>query len=364
MLFIALVCGKWDLRHLEDFEDYEPDSRSVKSIHHELKEGSDPGWKIYRRVFKESLSDAVLSSQLHKVPFVNEDFDLQYHDPDTSVLHVPLTLSSIVRPSKNDVEEVTDCENKAISRDKGLKVCMKGSRMFELLNLGPNRINREGNGTEKGHYRMFKFEAHDEARQDENLLVLDYISEGTKRGASSVADSESEALMYSLFYFFPRIVLPALRVSRDKKEIVVTLPTREEIIFDARTKEILYGVFKETEPMDHRYWTERKFAKFLYTGTGMMLRSDQEKESPRLARVKDSSKSSILQFGQQTCRIPNELLWNQNATMADTTHGKSNGHGNSMLFNFPTDLKFFEFVNKTCGWELNTFRFKDLDHLN
>ena len=155
-------------------------------------------------------------------------------------------------------------------------------------------------------------------------------------------------------------MLPAVRISRDKKEIIVTLPTREEIIFDARTKEILYGVFKETEPLDTKTFTKRNFGKFLYTGTGMMLRSDQEKLSPRIARVRNQRRTSVLQFGQQTCKIPNEELWFQNSTMANNLNGFDNLH----LFKFPSDQQFFKFVNKTCGWQLNVREFKHLDELN
>lgn len=363
LLVVGCLGGsKIDLRRVEDFEDYEPDSRTVESVHHELIHGRDAKWRFIQRVFKGSLATSVKTRQVHRTPFVhdNSEFNLAYFDPKISVVHVPLTLSSILRPHQNEITEKVDCGTKVSSRDNSLKLCFKGKRLFELYNYGPNRVNPGGNGTDKGHYREFKFEAEDEARQDAHMLVLDRIGQGTKMGASSVANSGSEARMYSLFYFFPRVVLPALRLSSSKKEIIVTLPTREEIIFDARTKEILYGVLKETEPLDAFSFTERTFGKFIYTGTGMMLRADQEKLSPRFANVGEESKSSILQFGQQTCRIPNEQLWFQNATLANQSSGINNQH----LFKFPSDVEFFKFVNTTCGWELNVNQFKNLDELN
>ena len=110
---------------------------------------------------------------------------------------------------------------------------------FEFSNRGGNRIlpPRYDIGKNLLFTRDFQFRFDDRARQDIQLFISDWPPSRDKQFRLS-------ELMNSIFHFFPRNYLPAIFGSGAR--YVVTLPTGEQVEFDANTREILGGVFSET----------------------------------------------------------------------------------------------------------------------
>jgi hypothetical protein len=118
------------------------------------------------------------------------------------------------------------------------------------------------------------------------------------------------------------------------EELKVTLPNGEEIVFDAKTKEILRGVFRETAPLDQnpdRF--SRKFASLEYTGTGTLIRVNRRGGDPRLGTT------ATLTQGKRTCKIPSSLLFDQDPS-------------SDVNFLFPTDDGLNTLMMKKCGFGL------------
>ena len=110
---------------------------------------------------------------------------------------------------------------------------------FEFSNRGGNRIlpPRYDIGKNLLFTRDFQFRFDDRARQDIQLFISDWPPSRDKQFRLS-------ELMNSVLHFFPRNYLPAILGSDAR--YVVTLPTGEQVEFDAKTREILGGVFSET----------------------------------------------------------------------------------------------------------------------
>jgi hypothetical protein len=197
---------------------------------------------------------------------------------------------------------------------------------FSLINVGPNRIipvPASGIGT--GPDREYQFRFQSRARQDIYF---------------SVTDTPTEYLshrMESYLYLFPRHSIPAIEMiegGANGEELKVTLPNGEEIVFDAKTKEILRGVFRETAPLDQnpdRF--SRKFASLEYTGTGTLIRVNRRGGDPRLGTT------AILTQGKRTCKIPSSLLFDQDPS-------------SDVNFLFPTDDGLNTLMMKKCGFGL------------
>lgn len=124
---------------------------------------------------------------------------------------------------------------------------------FSFNNIGPNRIipvpaTDIGTGPDREYH--FRFQSR--ARQDIYFSVTD------------TPDEYLSNRMESYLYLFPRHNIPAIELvdgGAKGQELKVTLPNGEEIVFDAKTKEILRGVFREKAPLDQnpdRF--KRKFA--------------------------------------------------------------------------------------------------------
>jgi len=86
----------------------------------------------------------------------------------------------------------------------------------------------------------FQFRFDDRARQDIQLFISDWAPSRDKQFRLS-------ELMNSVLHFFPRNYLPAILASDAR--YVVTLPTGEQVEFDAKTREILGAYFLK------RRWT-------------------------------------------------------------------------------------------------------------
>ena len=109
---------------------------------------------------------------------------------------------------------------------------------FEFSNSGGNRILPQRRDISKNqlYTRDFQFRFDDRARQDVHLSVTDWVASRDKQFRLS-------ELMNSVMLFFPRNYLPAVVTVGDRN--IVTLPTGEEVEFDAHTHEVSGGVFSE-----------------------------------------------------------------------------------------------------------------------
>jgi hypothetical protein len=201
----------------------------------------------------------------------------------------------------------------------------EGMLELQLVNTRSDRVNPSGTGAglwEDAVRRTFRFQAPGLGRQELLLYVLDETRPG---------EGDSKSSMHSELRFFPRRALPRTTLSADGAKITVRLPTGEDVTFDSRTKEISGGVLSETFPIDtnpNRH--ARNFARFAYSGQGIVLRSNQRGESTRAAVVFGVAKKSTVTRGARSCQVPNELLWEQGNREA--------------RFRFASDAEFFAFL--------------------
>ncbi|MCC6545138.1 MAG: hypothetical protein IT392_11700 [Nitrospirae bacterium] len=217
------------------------------------------------------------------------------------------------------------------SSKQGIRICkdpVSGEAIsFTLFNVGSPKIVPEGQGLERSY--RFKFEGRE--LQNIKMAVVE---------KSSVTGRASHLLMISSIYFFPRKVLPALRLIGKDTELRVLeleLPTGERVCFDNETKEITGGVLNEDAPMDtnpNRH--KRRFAKVSYNGGGVMIRVDQRGSTPEEAVVWGQKKMAAISYGSRTCKLSPEQLWEQDSGWFD--------------FKFSTDESLYKFLKKACGW--------------
>jgi hypothetical protein len=206
---------------------------------------------------------------------------------------------------------------------------------FEFSNRGGNRIlpNRYDIDKNLLFTRDFQFRFDDRARQDIHLAVTDWPPSADRQFRLS-------ELMNSVMLFFPRNYLPA--ISSSDGRYVVTLPTGEQIQFDAVTHEITGGVFSEA-PVDltpNR--GARKFPGVTYSGKGVVVRVNARGADPRLgttATITTGSPPADCPRGKKCdqCQVPSKELWSQSG---------------AIRFKFPTDAEFDHYLRTRCGFGL------------
>jgi hypothetical protein len=206
---------------------------------------------------------------------------------------------------------------------------------FEFSNRGGNRIlpNRYDIGKNLLFTRDFQFRFDDRARQDIHLAVADWAPSADRQFRLS-------ELMNTIMHFFPRNYLPAIKGLDGR--YVVTLPTGEQVEFNALTREILSGVFAEA-PVDltpNR--AARKFPAVTYSGKGLVVRVNARGADPRLgttATITTGSPAADCSKGRNCdqCQVPSRELWNQNG---------------AVRFKFPTDAEFDQYLRSRCGFGL------------
>jgi hypothetical protein len=197
---------------------------------------------------------------------------------------------------------------------------------FEFSNRGGNRIIPHRYDIEKNLFfsRDFQFRFDDRARQNIHLFVTDWAPSRDRQFRLS-------ELMHSIMHFFPRNYLPAIYSVGART--IVTLPTGEEVEFNAETHEILGGAFSET-PVDlNPDKTSRKFAGIHYNGRGLVVRANARGVDPRLGTTATITTGSK---GVQ-CQVPSREMWEQNG---------------AVRFRFPTDEEFDRYLLSRCGFGL------------
>lgn len=208
---------------------------------------------------------------------------------------------------------------------------------FEFSNHGGNRILPPRRDAAKNQFftRDFQFRFDERARQDIHLLVIDWVPSRDRQFRLS-------EIMNSLMHFFPRNYLPA--IIKLKNRNLVTLPTGEEIEFDAETNEILSGVLSEA-PVDlSSDRATRKFPGIDYHGKGVMVRANSRGTDPRIGTSATIITGTPLQncdkgINCRQCEIPSRDLWDQSG---------------AVRFKFSTDQDFDRFLVMRCGFGLPT----------
>ena len=210
----------------------------------------------------------------------------------------------------------------------------KGSIVgFEFSNHGGNRILPPRYDVSKGllFARDFQFHFDDRARQDMHLKISDWSPSSDKTFRLS-------ELMNSVLLFFPRYYLPAIAATIDT--YIVTLPTGEEVEFNAKTREVTSGVFRES-PVDlNPAKTAREFPGIAYTGKGIVIRANARGADPRLGTTAViTAGSRVLECdlpgscGQ--CTVAAKELWTQTG---------------AVRFKFVNDQEFDRFLRTRCGF--------------
>jgi hypothetical protein len=204
---------------------------------------------------------------------------------------------------------------------------------FEFSNRGGNRIlpERYDIGKNLLFTRDFQFRFDDRARQDILLFISDWAPSRDKQFRLS-------DLMNTVMHFFPRNYLPAIRGSNAR--YVVTLPTGEEVEFDAKTREVRGGVFSETSVDFNPDRTVRKFPGINYIGKGVVVRVNARGKDPRIqnvATITTGTPAPDCEKGTacNQCQVPSQELWHQNGPIR---------------FKFSTDQEFDRYLSSRCGF--------------
>ncbi len=203
-------------------------------------------------------------------------------------------------------------------------------RSFVFTNVGENKIVPKSGW---GVGRRFEFMFEDFARSDLSLLLWDMPDEVESHGH------------LKMMMFFPREVMPAIRYESDETRdiIIVTLPTREEVIFNGKTYEVIGGVFSES-PMKQDQNGNSLNPGITYTGSHVVVEANRLNDYPvGVAKNGKNNIATIKKAGYKNCKIPASQLWYTDTTKND-----------NVLFNkqYVTDAAFDALIKKKCGFSI------------
>lgn len=239
-------------------------------------------------------------------------------------------IQSPIKESNEEILFGTSCRTRDHGRwDVCFSVRPDESRLmksFKFTNYGDNEmVPMSGFGIG----RDFEFNFEGLARSDMNLLVWD-----------SPDESESHAHL-KLLTFFPRAVMPAIRYESDadKDIVIVTLPTREEVVFNGKTREVISGVLKEGAIRQSSNGAALA-PNIQYTGTGVVIEASALADWPVGVAQRITT---IKKIGQKSCLVPAKELW-----------FTDNSKGGNVFFNkkLITDLAFDSWLKKRCGFSI------------
>lgn len=206
---------------------------------------------------------------------------------------------------------------------------------FEFSNHGGNRILPPRRDAVKNQFytRDFQFRFDDRARQDIYLLVTDWAPSRDRQFRLS-------ELMHSLILFFPRSFLPAI-VNLAGTHLI-TLPTGEEVEFNAQTHEIVGGELSESAVDLNPDRNARKFPGIEYSGKGVAVRANARGSDPRLSAMATITTGSPTRtcdkgVGCNQCQLPARELWDQSG---------------AVRFKFATDRDFDRYLIARCQFSL------------
>lgn len=189
-------------------------------------------------------------------------------------------------------------------------------RGFSLLNAGMNDIVPTQPQGMDFPSRDYHFISEDRSMRDTYLWVTDY------NGSGSVSD-----YFETMLVFLPRE--NQMHAEERGKDIIVTLSTGEEIIFDKIQKVIKSGVVSEKAIDLNSDRAKRKHAQLSYRGKGLMIRSDARGADPRVVK-----EVQILRGSLPVCKVAASKLWVQ---------------GGFPRFKFERDDEAYAVIRKECG---------------
>jgi len=182
------------------------------------------------------------------------------------------------------------CFNKFANDEEQMK-------SFNFMNRGENRIVPTSGF---GIGRSFEFQFEDFARSDLGLLVWDSPDEYESHGH------------LKLMMFFPRTILPAIRYvsNSEKDQVIVTLPNKEEVIFNGKTYEIMGGVIDEA-PIKQDEEGNALNPELVYNGNGVVIEANRLNDYPvgLNAQTGKNNLATIRKKGFKDCKIPVKDLW-------------------------------------------------------
>jgi len=206
---------------------------------------------------------------------------------------------------------------------------------FEFSNHGGNRILPPLRNVAKQQMftRDFQFHFDGRARQDIHLMVTDWPPSPDRTFRLS-------ELMNSSLYFFPRSFLPAIVNIAETN--LVTLPTGEEVTFNAITHEIVGGALSESALDLSPDRNARKFPAIAYNGKGVLVRANSRGADPRIgttATITTGSPPATCDKGIscKQCQIQARDLWDQSG---------------AVRFKFASDQEFDRFLLARCEFGL------------
>ena len=212
---------------------------------------------------------------------------------------------------------------------------------FRVKNIGSPKINPRG-AIKKDAHRNYDFIFTDNSVDKSMLEITDIPFEGRASHTTMTTD----------FFIYPKKNLPSLKVI-DSGNIEVVLENGEKVLFDKETHEIVGGVLNEA-PIDYNKSRHARSNPIInYTGKGLVIKSQQRGDDSRAQVVWGSVLGSpaVIQYPsryKKSCKVARKDLWKQNV---DTGAGPKELH-----FLFEDDYKFFEFVEKKCGWDLSDLK--------
>ncbi len=203
-------------------------------------------------------------------------------------------------------------------------------KSFKFINEGENRIVQKSG---IGIGREFEFLFQGFARSDLGLLVWDTPDETISHGH------------LKLMMFFPRLIIPAIRYISDSKKdlVIVTLPNKEEVIFNGKSKEVVGGVLLE-EPIKQDNEGNAFNPDLKYTGSGVVVEADRLNDYPvGLAAQSKMNYATVRKKGFKDCKILVKDLWY-------TDENK----GGNIFFNkkYVTDAAFDKLIKQRCKFSI------------
>ena len=203
-------------------------------------------------------------------------------------------------------------------------------RSFKFMNTGGNPTVPQS-GVMIGRDYEFNFEGL--ARSDMSLLVWDSPDENESHGH------------LKLMYFFPRDIMPAIRFddSQGLKTLVVTLPTREEVVFNESTHEVISGALSEA-PVKQTSGGHAVAPSVNYIGKGVVVEASALANWPVGFTGDRASKMVLIKkTGHKNCIVPGKELFY-------TDESK----GGNVFFNkkYINDKTFDSYVQNRCGFSI------------
>ncbi len=204
-------------------------------------------------------------------------------------------------------------------------------KSFKFTNVGGNPTVPQEGGFMVGREFDFGFEGL--ARSDMNLLIWDAPDENESHGHLKI------------MYFFPREIMPAIRFdnSQGVNTLIVTLPTREEVVFSADTHEVISGALTEA-PIKQTSTGHATAPAVNYKGRGVVVEASALADWPVGFEGDRASKTVLIKkVGQKNCIVPGKELFY-------TDHSK----GGNVFFNkkYITDAAFDSYVQSRCGFSI------------